>query len=254
MAEGDTILRLARRLQGALAGRAVRVRTPGRRRPEGRPAADLDGRTVDGVESRGKHLLIRFDGGLVLHSHLGMRGSWHLYGPRQRWRFPAHSAWLELAAGDAVAVNFNGSSMRIVRAAELGRDPRLARLGPDLLDPELTDAAAAAAVRAAPQAQVGEALLDQSVVAGVGNVLKSEACFAAGVDPWRRLGELGDEELLRVVASTRAVMAESVRAGRRPQRIYRRAGEPCPRCGERIASRRQGDEARTTYWCPRCQG
>ena len=255
MAEGDSILRLARRLDDAFSGSVVRVRTPGRRGPEGRPAAELDRRTVVGAESRGKHLLVRFDHDLVLHSHLGMRGSWHLYRPGERWRFPAASAWLALSTDEAEAVNFNGTSMRIVAASQLHRDPRLARLGPDLLDPELSDEAAVEALRAAgAQVELGEALLDQSALAGIGNVLKSEGCFAAQVDPWRRLGELGPDELGRVVAGTRAVMAESVRAGRRPQRIYRRAGRPCPRCGAPIRSRKQGDEARTTYWCARCQG
>jgi endonuclease VIII len=255
MAEGDTILRLARRLDAALAGKPLRARTPGRRGPEGRPAAELDGRTLTNAESRGKHLLLRFGDGLVLHSHLGMRGSWRIYGEGERWRKPASAAWIELAADRAVAVNFNGTSMRIVREAELRRDPRLARLGPDLLDPELTDEAATRALAGAdPAAELGEALLDQSVLAGAGNVIKSEACFAAAVDPWRRLGDLDADEVGRVVSGARSVMTESVRAGRRPQRIYRRSGRPCPRCGTPIASRPQGDEARTTYWCPRCQG
>jgi endonuclease-8 len=255
MAEGDSILLLARRLDAALSGDAVRARTPGRRGPEGRPAANLDGQTLIGAESRGKHLLLRFDGGLVLHSHLGMRGNWRLYRPGERWRAPAASAWIELATEKGVAVNFNGTSMRIVREAELPRDPRLARLGPDLLDPTVTDEAAAEALRAAdPHLELGEALLDQSVLAGVGNVLKSEGCFAAELDPWRRLDELEADELERAVSKTRAVMSESVRAGRRPQRVYRRAGRPCPRCGTPIRSRPQGDDARTTYWCPRCQG
>lgn len=255
MAEGDSILRLARRLDDAFSGSVVRVRTPGRRGPQGRPAAELDRRTVVGAESRGKHLLVRFDHDLVLHSHLGMRGSWHLHRPGERWRFPAASAWLALSTDEAEAVNFNGTSMRIVREAELPRDPRLARLGPDLLDPTVTDEAAAEALRAAdPHLELGEALLDQSVLAGVGNVLKSEGCFAAELDPWRRLDELEADELERAVSKTRAVMSESVRAGRRPQRVYRRAGRPCPRCGTPIRSRPQGDDARTTYWCPRCQG
>ena len=255
MAEGDSILRLARRLDAALSGSVVGVRTPGRRRPQGRPAAELDGRTIVGAASRGKHLLVRFDHDLVLHSHLGMRGSWHLYRPGERWRLAATSAWLALSTDDAEAVNFNGTSMRIVPASELRRDPRLARLGPDLMDPELSDGAAVQALRAAgARVEVGEALLDQSALAGVGNALKSEGCFAAQVDPWRMLGDLDPDELGRVVAGTREVMAESVRAGRRPQRIYRRAGRPCPRCGVPIRSRKQGDEARTTYWCPRCQG
>jgi endonuclease VIII len=255
MAEGDSILQLAHRLDAALAGKALRARTPGRRGPEGRPAAALDGHELTGAETRGKHLLLRFTDGLVLHSHLGMRGSWGIFRPGERWRKPAASAWIELAADGAVAVNFNGTSMRIVREAELRRDRRLARLGPDLLDPEVTDEAATRALQGAdPATELGEALLDQSVLAGAGNVIKSEGCFAAGIDPWRRLVELGPDEVGRVVEATRALMNESVRLGRRPQRIYHRAGRPCPRCGTPIRSRPQGDEARITYWCPGCQG
>ncbi len=255
MAEGDSILRLARRMQASLAGFEVQVSTPGRRRPDGRAASELDGRVLSAAESRGKHLLLRFTDGLVLHSHLGMRGTWHLYRPAERWRFPAASAWIALATGDAVAVNFNGTSMRIVREAELRRDPRLARLGPDLLGPEFVPAEAAAALRrGGPSTELGEALLDQTLVAGVGNIFKSEGCFAAQVDPWRRLGDVTDAELERVAVRTRDLMLASAESGRAPHRVYRNAGKPCPRCGERLVSKAQGDDARATYWCPRCQG
>lgn len=255
MAEGDSILRIARRLDELMAGSEVTARTPGRRPPEGRPASDLDGSTLLGAESCGKHLLVRFDGGLVLHSHLGMRGAWHFYGLGERWRMPASRAWIALAADGVEAVNFNGSSMRIVREAELARDPRLARLGPDVLDPAVTDAEAARALRAAePGTELGDALLDQTLVAGIGNIFKSEGCYSAQADPWRRVAELDGEELEAVVAGTRRLMESAVETGRRPQRVYRRAGRPCPRCRTPIRSRGQGDDARTTFWCPRCQG
>lgn len=254
MAEGDTILRAARRLHEALTGSEVAVRTPGRRRPQG-GAGRLDGRTMSGAEARGKHLLLHFSGGLALHSHLGMRGSWHLYRPGERWRRPARSAWIALAGERAEAVNFNGTSMRIVREAELARDPRLARLGPDILAAETTPAAAAAALRARaePTAELGDALLDQSALAGVGNIFKSEGCFEAQTSPWRRLDGLDDEELARVAGATRELMVAAVETGRQPKRIYGRAGMPCPRCGGPISARGQGDSARTTYWCARCQ-
>jgi endonuclease VIII len=255
MAEGDSILRLARRLDAELAGSVLEASTPGRRRPQGRAASELDGRTLEGAESRGKHLLLRFSDGLVLHSHLGMRGTWHLYRPGERWRFPASAAWIALAGPDAVAVNFNGTSMRIVREAELARDPRLARLGPDLLSPGLSDADAASALgRAAPDTELGDAVLDQTVLAGVGNIYKSEGCFAARVDPWRRVGDLSGEELREVASRTRSLMLAAAESGRAPKAVYRRAGRPCPRCGTAIRSRPQGDEARVTYWCPACQG
>jgi endonuclease-8 len=254
MAEGDSILRLARRLDEALAGAVVSVRTPGPRRLQGRPATALEGRTLEGAASRGKHLLLSFSDGLVLHSHLGMHGAWHLYGSGERWRRPAASAWIALSDGRTEAVNFNGTSMRIVRAAELARDPRLARLGVDILGESLALAEAVAALRrAGPQAELGDALLDQTLLAGIGNIFKSEGCFAAAVDPWRPLGSLSDSELERVVAETRELMVAAAASGRQSQRVYRRAGKPCPRCGSRLRSRAQGDSARTTYWCPGCQ-
>lgn len=254
MAEGDSIRRLAQRLDAALTGSAVTARSPGPRRPEGLAPARLDGAEMLAAESRGKHLLLRFEGELILHSHLGMRGSWHLYRRGERWRRPAHRAWVALANGEAEAVNFDGSSMRIVPASQLSRDPRLARLGPDVLDHEVPAGRIVASLRAlGPEAQLGEALLDQTAVAGIGNIFKSEGCFAAELDPWRPLGDLGEEDLQRVVERTRALMTEAVRTGRQPQRIYRRAGRFCPRCGGRIGSRPQGDDARVTYWCPECQ-
>jgi endonuclease-8 len=254
MAEGDSIRRLAERISEALAGSAVSVRTPGRRRPDGLAAAALEGLTLEAAESRGKHLLLRFEGGLVLHSHLGMRGSWHLYRAGERWRRPAQRAWIALANGRIEAVNFDGSSLRIVRASQLERDPRLARLGPDVLDREVPAERLAASLRTAGEdVALGEALLDQSVVAGAGNIFKSEGCFAAALDPWRRLGDLSDTELLAVAERTRELMEAAVRTGRQPQRVYRRGGRPCPRCGAEVRSRAQGDDARLTYWCPGCQ-
>lgn len=242
------------RLNDALAGSAVTARSPGPRRPEGLAPERLNGAELLAAESRGKHLLLRFEGDLVLHSHLGMRGSWHLYSRGERWRRPAHRAWIALANGTAEAVNFDGSSLRLVPASQLSRDPRLSRLGPDILDPEVSTERLASSLRSSgPTTALGGALLDQSAIAGIGNIFKSEGCFAAELDPWRPLSDLGDDELARVVDATRALMSEAVRSGRQPQRIYRRAGRPCPRCGGRIGSRPQGDDARVTYWCAGCQ-
>jgi len=255
LAEGDSIRRLAERLREAFAGTAVTARTPGPRRPHGLSAAELDGRILTATESRGKHLLLRFEGGLVLHSHLGMRGSWHLYRRGERWRRPSARAWIALANERSEAVNFDGSSLRVVRAAQLARDPRLARLGPDLLAPDFSPERGAEALRqAGATTTLGEALLDQSAVAGIGNIFKSEGCFAAAADPWQPLSEIGDEELRLVLAETRALMSAAVRTGRQPQSVYHRGGRPCPRCGSPIRSRAQGDDARRTYWCAACQG
>jgi endonuclease-8 len=254
MAEGDTILRLARRLNQSLAGTPVSVRTPGRRRPDGLPATELDGRALDRVESRGKHLLLHFGGGLALHSHLGMRGSWLLYAEGERWRRPARDAWIVLAGNGTEAVNFGGSRMRIVREAQLLHDPRLARLGPDLLAEDFDPEVATARIRSVgPDLKLGEALLGQRLVAGIGNVFRSEGCFAAGLDPHTPVGALSDEQLVDVLEATRALMLEAVDTGRQPNQVYRRAGMPCPRCGIKVLSAAQGDSARVSYWCPRCQ-
>jgi endonuclease-8 len=254
MAEGDTILRLARRLDSALAGELVRARTPGPRRPAGLPVERIDGSRLDRVESRGKHLLLHFDDA-VLHCHLGMRGSWQIHRPGEPWRAPAAQSWIALSSDHAEAVNFRGSTMRIATEAQLRRDSRLARLGPDLLADDFDPAKAVARIRSVrPDLRLGEALLGQRLVAGIGNIFKSEGCFEARVDPNQRLADLGDEQLTRVLETTRVLMLEAAETGRHPHRVYRRAGQPCPRCGSAIRSRAQGDAARTTYWCPRCQG
>src|SRR4051794_28493650 len=252
MAEGDTILRAARRLGRALAGETVRVRAPN---PRGRAAGveRLDGMTVREVRSLGKNLV--FDlGELALHSHLGMSGSWHVYGPGERWSRPARSAWAVLATEAGVeAAQFGGPTLRVLRTGTLRRDPVLARLGPDLLAPGFEAADSIRLLRAAPDRGLGDALLDQGKVAGIGNIFKSEACFAARLDPWRAVGELGEEELERVLGAARESMLAAVETGRHPHNVYRRTGWPCLRCGTPIRSRGQGDDNRITYWCPACQ-
>jgi endonuclease-8 len=250
VAEGDTILRLARRIEAELGGENLSAAAPN---PRGRAAGveRLDGMRLERAEARGKHLLLHFDG-LVLHSHLGMSGGWHLYDRGERWRRGRGAAWAVLAGARREAVEFGGTTMRVLPAAKLRGDPQLARLGPDVLAPEFDPAAVAAAMRADPGRAIGDALLDQRLIAGIGNIFKSEACFAARVDPWRTVGELSEEELAAVLLAAREEMLEAVASGRHPHRVYRRRG-PCPRCGARIRSRGQGDANRTTYWCPGCQ-
>lgn len=251
MAEGDTILRLARRFEATLVGETVGAAAPN---PRGRAAGidRLDGRRLEGVEARGKHLLLDF-GELSLHSHLGMSGGWHLYRSGARWRRPRSSAWAVLSGGDWDAVQFGGPTLKVMPTARLRRDPQLTRLGPDILAEDFDAAAVIAAMRADPSRGLGDALLDQHLVAGIGNIFKSEACFAARIDPWRRIGDLTDEELQAVLTAARALMLEAVESGRHPHRVYRRRQGACPRCRGRISSRGQGDDNRTTYWCPRCQ-
>ncbi|MDX6632217.1 MAG: endonuclease [Solirubrobacterales bacterium] len=255
MAEGDTIHRLARRIGEAMAGEAVAVRAPS---PRGAAAgvARLDGGRLTRAEARGKHLLLWFEAGgeeLVLHSHLAMSGSWHLHRPGDRWRYRPDSAWAVLSTATAEAVQWNGPTLRVLRPAELSRDPRLAALGPDILDPAFDVDAGVKALRRRGDRELGEALLDQTAIAGIGNIYKSESCFRARVNPWRRLGDLSDQELAAVVAATRELMLAGAGSGRMPKQVYRRAGRPCPRCRTRLRSRGQGDDARTTYWCPYCQ-
>jgi endonuclease VIII len=250
MAEGDTILRAVRRLDVALTGQQVDVSAPN---PRGRAAGveRLDGRRLERVESHGKNLLLHF-GDLVLHSHLGINGSWHVYPRGAPWRKPRRSAWAVLAGKGQEAVQFGGPTLRLIPADRLRRDPQLARLGPDILAPELDLDALVRGLSADPARGLGDALLDQSLVAGIGNIFKSEACFAARVDPWRPIASLGDDDLRAVLAAARAQMQEAVADGRYTYAVYR-ARRPCPSCHGPIAARGQGDANRTTYWCPNCQ-
>ena len=250
MAEGDTILRTARRLE-VLVGETIAARAPN---PRGRAAGveRLDGETIAAIESHGKNLVIVGER-LALHSHLGMNGSWHVYRRGAAWRKPARAAWAVLAGGAVEAVQFGGSSLRVLPAGRRQLDRRLARLGPDVLAPGFDPSDSIRLLRARPGRELGDALLDQSAVAGIGNIFKSEACFAERLDPWRPLGELDDGELERVLLAARELMLAAAGSGRHPHRVYRRAGRACPRCGAIIRSRGQGDDNRATYWCPGCQ-
>ncbi|HEV2728382.1 MAG TPA: DNA-formamidopyrimidine glycosylase family protein, partial [Solirubrobacterales bacterium] len=193
MAEGDTILRLARRFEATLLGEAVAAAAPN---PRGKAAnvERLDGLALESVEAHGKHLLLGF-GDLSLHSHLGMSGGWHFYRPRSRWRRPRSSAWAVLAGGEWEAVQFGGPTLRVTTTSRLRRDPQITRLGPDILADDFDADAVIGALRADPARGLGDVLLDQHLVAGIGNIFKSEACSAARVDPWRPVGEVSDEEL-----------------------------------------------------------
>jgi len=251
VAEGDTILRAARRIDEALGNEDVSVSAPS---PRGRATGveRLDGRTLEAAEARGKHLLLRF-GELVLHSHLGMSGAWHVYGRGASWRKPPGAAWAVIRGERAEAVEFGGPTLRVLRADALRLDPVLARLGPDVLAPDFDAGVVVASLRSAPELAIGEALPEQRLVAGIGNIFKSEACFASRQDPWQSVGDLADERLHRVVEAAHDLMLEAADRGRHERAVYRRAGQPCPRCATPIRSRGQGDANRTTYWCPVCQ-
>jgi endonuclease-8 len=249
MAEGDTIVRAASRIEAAIAGDAVAVSAPN---PRGRAAGveRLDGLVFEGVETKGKNLLLRF-GELSLHSHLGMNGSWHAYPAGGRWAKPRRAAWAALRGERGEAVQFGGSTLRVMPTTAGRRE--LAKLGPDILAPDLDLDEALTSLRSAGGRTLGDALLDQRLVAGIGNIFKSEACFGARLDPWRPLDDFDDEQLHAVLAVARRLMQESVASGRPTRAVYKRSGRPCPICRTTIASRGQGDANRTTYWCPSCQ-
>jgi endonuclease-8 len=257
VAEGDTIHRLARRFEAAVAGKEIVSATaPNPRSPLHRGAERLADRELLSARARGKHLLLEFDGELWLRSHLKMNGAWHLYAPGERWRKSERSAWLVLGAEDGIqAAQFGGPELELLPRSRIGIHPRLARLGPDILGPGFTAAQGAASLRRTdPSREIGDAVLDQSLIAGIGNIFKSEGLWRAKTDPHRRVADLTDEELTAVVEETRILMAAAVESGRQPKRVYKAVGRPCPRCRTIIRSGGQGDDNRTTYWCPGCQG
>jgi endonuclease VIII len=255
--EGDAIHSAARRVGAALVGRAiVEIETPQPRHAMDHWPARLEGRTVRAVDARGKHLLIRFDGGLTLHSHLRMRGAWAVYRHGQRWRRSPRRAWLVIRTADHEVVQFDGPVLELMTDARTRFDQRMARIGPDLVADDFDESRFLARLREDDPARgIGDALLDQRNLCGIGNLWKAEACFAAGVDPWRPAGTVTDAEALAVVDVARELMAQSARDGfsARPRAVYRRVGEPCPRCGTAVRTAGQGDDNRQTYWCPACQ-
>ena len=242
MPEGDALHRAAERLR-VLEGDIVAVETPHPRAAVLRLAERLDGRRLERVQAVGKNLFLDFEGGLVLRSHLRMRGRWRVEAAGNE---PFGTPWLVLRGSERQAVLWNGPVLELTR----GRSPVVGRLGPDVMaDPPDVDAMLERFRGARRSRQVGEALLDQRLVSGIGNMWKAEARFAAGISPWRPLAELDDDELRRVLGEAASLM----QSGRRGHRVYRRAGRPCGRCGARIRSYPQGDDARMAYWCPGCQ-
>ena len=256
MPEGDTIRYAARRVGAALAGRAIRsIETPHPRHARDRWPERLAGQAVRSVDSHGKHLFIRFEGGLTLHSHLRMTGKWGVYEPGQRWRRSSHRAWLVIRTDGHEVVQFDGPVLELMTDSRTRFDQRLAALGPDLLADDFDERAFLRRLREDdPTRGIGDALLDQRTVAGIGNLWKAEACFATGLDPWRRTADVPDESALAVVRAARDAMRQSVDRGLRVKpAVYDRAGLPCPRCNTGVRARGQGDDNRTTFWCPRCQ-
>jgi endonuclease VIII len=255
--EGDTIHHAAKEIRPVLEGRVPdEIATPQRRHERDRWPQRLAGRAVTLVEARGKHLLLHFEGDLVLHSHLRMRGAWGVYEHGQRWGRSPRRAWLLLRSGTREVVQFDGPLLELITRARARNDPQLAALGQDVLGERLDERALLRAIRSDdPTRCLGDALLDQRTIAGIGNIWKSESCFAAGADPWKAVGETADATVLAVVSFAREQMAQSARDGfsARPRAVYGRPGEPCPRCREPIRAAGTGEGNRTTYWCPGCQ-
>ena len=264
MPEGDTLYRIAAALRPFLVGRAVvaaSARQPG-------PRADLlVGRTVTEVVAIGKNLVIRFDSGLELRTHLGMRGSWHRYRPGERWRRPPARARISLEVPGAVAVCFDAPTAEILETRAEAVHPALGGLGPDLLGPAFDAEEAVRRLRSPERAGlvVASALLDQRALAGIGNVYCDETLFLERVDPFASVGDLPDATLRRLVARARALLDENRETARRTTTpdamaarghrlwVYGRAGRPCRRCGTLLLARRHGDLPRRRTWCPRCQ-
>jgi endonuclease-8 len=247
--EGDTIAWAANRIRPVLEGRVpdelVSPRNPGW--PE-----RLAGQRVIRIDTRGKHLFLHFEGGLALHSHLGMVGKWLVARERRAWR----RAWMVLGVGDRWVVELGGPTLELITEGRVRFDQRLAALGPDVLAPEFDARRFLARLRSDdPGRSFGDALLDQRNVAGIGNIWKAEGCWDAQVDPWRPVCDVPNDEAMHVIDKLRPRMMRSAVEGPRAiqARIYNLAGRPCPRCGTRIAARGQGEANRTTWWCPGCQ-
>jgi endonuclease VIII len=238
--EGDALHRAAERLR-VLEGKVVAADSPHPRAAALGIAERIDGRRLERVEARGKNLVLTFEGGIVVRSHLRMRGRWFV---QPAGRPVIGTPWLVLRAGEWQAVQRNGPIL------ELGTR-RIARLGPDIMAVPPAVETMIGRLRSADQSRaIGEALLDQTLVAGIGNKWKAEALFAVSLSPWRRLDALTDAELRGLLEAAARLM----QGGRHCNLVYRRSGRPCLRCGTAIVSRRQGEHARTAYWCPSCQG
>jgi endonuclease VIII len=275
MPEGDTIFRTARALTRALVGRPItgfRSNYPLITRAH--DDAPLTGQTVERVESRGKWVLIYFSGGKILVTHMLMSGSWHIYRPGERWRQPGRNMRIVLENSLCQAVGFSVPIAEMHTAHSLERDRRIPQPHTDVLNPGFDAAAVARSLLACAHEEIGDVLLHQEVLAGVGNVFKSEVCFVTGVNPFCRVADLGISEIDALIRCAQRLIAANVLEdsgdsivtyrGRHRRTVhtsdpaatlwvYGRAGEPCRRCAARVRRRMQGPDARVTFWCPECQ-
>ena len=254
MPEGDTIFRAARTLNQALAGRTVtRFDSVFSHLTRVDDTSPVRGRTIERVDARGKHLLIWFSGDLVLRTHMRMHGSWHLYRPGERWQRPRADMRIVLATPEYEAVAFSVPVAELTTARDLARTAVVRDLGPDILSDEFDGADVVKRIETMPDVEMADVLLDQTVVAGIGNIFKSESLFAARVSPFARVAEVSHADLERVVDAARRLMRASATQRTARFSVYGRAGRPCRRCGTPVSRRKQGEQARVTYWCARCQ-
>ena len=261
MPEGDSLYRFAARLRRALEGKAIlaaRAHGPGAV-PQ---VARIVGVVCTGVRSQGKNVLISFENGLALRGHLRMYGTWHVYAPGEAWTRSEREARLVLEVEDAVVVNFSAPVIELIEERALEHYQPLAGLGPDLLDDDFDADEAFRRMREPKHAAltIGDVIMDQKIVAGVGNIWKHETLFRSGLNPWRRVGDLDDAALVALIDTARHLLRASVgkpnkfNLTRRPSMyVYMRAGQPCRRCYTRLRSGPQGVDIRHTAWCPKCQ-
>jgi endonuclease-8 len=273
MPEGDTIFRAARTLHGALAGKPV-VRFESTFPALTRVHVDtpLTSQSIESVSSSGKHLLMRFSGGLVLRTHMRMNGSWHIYRPHDTWQRPRRDMRIVVATADFVAVGFNIPVAEFIRARALPRHEELRRLGPDLLSERFDEEEALRRIQARPAEPIADVMINQRVMAGIGNVYKSEVLFACRINPFVAVGDLELDALRCLITTARRLLLANVHASLAPMTtyagyrrttgrdnpnerlwVYGRAGHPCRRCGTAVKIDKRGADARLTYWCSKCQ-
>ncbi len=260
MPEGDTLFRVAHQISKQICGKRIEA---ARAKPELVKAKTLKGHRLQKAEARGKHLLLDFDNELSVHSHLGMTGSWHIYPRGERWRKPAQRAALALRFDTHDLVCFSPKLIELNSTARIRRNRFLTGLGPDLLAENFDEDEALRRLRRHQQLPIGEALMAQQLVAGIGNVYKSEILFMNRLDPFSPVSDLDDETLRSCLRSARRYLRRNLEGLRRKFRgsthgdrlwAYLRSGMPCLECGTPIRMRRQGETARSTYYCPVCQG
>lgn len=259
MPEGDTLFRTAYTLRLALKDRVIRAfQSP---LPSLRPT-DFVGKAIVDVQARGKNLLIFLDDDCALYSHLRMDGSWHIYEPQVKWQKPARLAQAVIETDAYCAVCFSAPTVEYLTPLALKRHPVLSKLGQDLLSETFDADEALRQLRAVNALPIGEAVMRQHVMAGIGNVYKSEVLFLCQANPFLVVACFSDEFLKRFIAESRRLMQANLRGHRRQTRyaldggklwVYERSGRPCRRCGATIKMRRQGMAGRSTYWCPQCQ-